>query len=563
MATTNNNLQKTETKEISARVKDILNELNSGLIGKEEVVRLAFLSVAAGESIFLLGPPGVAKSLIARRIKCAFTKQDETLKYFEYLMNQFSTPDEISGPVSLTALEENKYRRITTGYIPDADIAFLDEIWKSSPAIQNTLLTVINEKKFHNGNEIMSVPLQAVIAASNELPEKNAGLEALWDRFIFRVPVAPIKEEADFLQLILGNELSSDVKIENRISFEEIALWKKRINMITLSDKIQAIIIAIRKEIDIRNSAKNRAGDEILYVSDRRWKKIIRLLKTCAFLNGRESVDMVDLQLIEYCIWNNTEQIAEAKDIVRTCVRQYAFDLESQPIKFVCDDIKNQVTEFECKVTERFFVRKSGGAKEYTMKDGTKAYKILQPVTIMSYNNQKITPYYISDTFIISDSIHGYPEMCGAYYDKNKNKIGNDYACLFKGSTKINEADGVFSWDDYFRRTNFGEDCSHSLKIEMQDLKYEKKPAIWNDKEILKTTCDSCENEFTKISNKILARKKEIDIAKDSMLAPFADNLFASQEMTDIIFSEINKYEKELNDCNKKLKKICAIYKDS
>lgn len=139
---------------VQERVRKLLATLNAHLYGKEEAVRLALLSAVAGESVFFLGPPGTAKSMISRRISCAFKDIDQEREYFEYLMNEFSTPDEICGPVSLKKLNEDQYLRLTEGYLPQARVAFLDEIWKSGPAILNTLLTIINEKKFHNGKVV-------------------------------------------------------------------------------------------------------------------------------------------------------------------------------------------------------------------------------------------------------------------------------------------------------------------------------------------------------------------------------------------------------------------------
>ncbi len=174
---------------IRERVEKLLNGLCKGIYEKEEVIKLSFLTAVAGESIFLLGPPGVAKSLIARKLKFAFKDG----KSFEYLMSRFSTPDEIFGPVSIKKLkDEDKYERLTNEDMPGANVVFLDEIWKAGPAIQNALLTILNEKIYRNGETEEKVNIKAIISASNELPALGEGLEALWDRFLIRYLITEI-----------------------------------------------------------------------------------------------------------------------------------------------------------------------------------------------------------------------------------------------------------------------------------------------------------------------------------------------------------------------------------
>ena len=253
--------------KVKERVKKILDGLNEGVFEKEEVIKLSLLSAIAGESIFLLGLPGVAKSLIARRLKFAF----KDAKSFEYLMNRFSTPDEIFGPVSVIELQKDNYKRITENYLPDAHIAFLDEIWKAGPAIQNTLLTVLNEKIFHNGKEIQTVPLRGLIAASNELPTEDEGLEALWDRFLIRYIVTGVEDNDKFNKMI-SDDLNPNIdNIQEKITEEDYKQWTKEINQIILPEEVYLVIEVIRKKVQAYNNGLAEGQKEI-YISDRRWQ---------------------------------------------------------------------------------------------------------------------------------------------------------------------------------------------------------------------------------------------------------------------------------------------------
>ena len=136
--------------------------------------------------MLLLGPPGTAKSELGRRLSriCQGT-------YFERLLTRFSVPEELFGPLSMTALEQDKYVRQTKGYLPEASVAFIDEIFKANSAILNSLLTILNERLFDNGATRTAVPLICLVGASNELPESEE-LDALYDRFLLRYPVSQV-----------------------------------------------------------------------------------------------------------------------------------------------------------------------------------------------------------------------------------------------------------------------------------------------------------------------------------------------------------------------------------
>ena len=351
------------------RFKQLLGEMNRGIYEKETEISLSLLAALAGESIILLGPPGVAKSMVARQLKTAF----KNARSFEYLMSRFSTPDEIFGPVSIQKLKtSDTYERAVEGYLPTADVVFLDEIWKAGPAIQNTLLTVINEKIFRNGNREMHLPLKLLVAASNELPAKGEGLEALWDRFVIRIESRPIKLEKNFRAMLLeaptdflgptdftdstdfsgsmgksGSTDSTDFSSPTdftdsadfsdlKITAEEYAEWAEKICKIGVKEEVLDAISAIRKSLRAVN-VDEAAERRNIYVSDRRWKNIVRLLRTSAFMQDREEVDICDLLPIYHCLWQEPEE----RDAIRSIVIRALFS----PFAEKLVEMKNALAE--------------------------------------------------------------------------------------------------------------------------------------------------------------------------------------------------------------------------
>lgn len=339
------------------RIKELLFHLNEGVFERNEVIALALLSAVAGESIFLLGPPGVAKSLVARKLKHAFKDGSS----FEYLMSRFSTPDEIFGPISISKLKDHdKYERIVENYLPSATVVFLDEIWKAGPSIQNALLTVVNEKIFRNGDKEIKIPMKALISASNELPAKGEGLEALWDRFLVRVITTGIKDKKRFNEMISEKMQSKDY-IEDRlkISNDEYEKWSKEIDKVTVTNDVFEVIHAIRRYIDEYNLSNTE-----LYISDRRWKKIVRLLKASAFFNERTEVDVMDCMLIKHCIWNDPEHIEPAKKFVEQSIRKYGH------IAMVnVSEIRKDILDFEQDVKKASVVTHTQQADQLYIKD--------------------------------------------------------------------------------------------------------------------------------------------------------------------------------------------------
>lgn len=298
------------------QIQKLKELLSQGLLEKGEIIGLVLLCMIAGKSVFLYGPPGTAKSLIARRVSCAF----QSNKFFDYLMNRFSTPEEVFGPLRLSELRQDRLVRNIDGFLPSADFAFLDEIWKSSPAILNALLTIINEKKFRNGVENIAVPLCGLIAASNELPQKGQSLEALYDRFIMRLIVAPLRQKSNFKKLLQSVSVAECVEIAPNLTNDELEAIKFCAQSIKVDSPTLEVLELLRLKIDDFNAKLDKNDDKSsestnqanniskIYISERRWVAVMELLRFSAVLNDRDCIDLSDLLLLKHCLWSEESQ---------------------------------------------------------------------------------------------------------------------------------------------------------------------------------------------------------------------------------------------------------------
>ena len=530
----------TKTSEINIRerINNLLKLLNSGLYEKEEAIRLALLSAVAGESIFFLGPPGTAKSMISSRIHHAF--KDGT-KYFEYLMNEFSTPDEIFGSVKLKGLDEGIYEKNTSGYLPEANVAFLDEIWKSGPAILNTLLTIINEKKFRNGNTINKVPLQILLSASNELPKEKAGLEALYDRFIIRTMVNPVSidNEGAFFNLCekSGKELVVPENMKNSLlSIEEVNGWAEKIDKVVLTEKIKNVIMEIKRELEVKNQEKNRDEKEKFYVSDRRWKKIIHLLKTSAFLCNRKEVDLMDMQLVTYCIWSTPKQREEVQSIVQNIVQENGLECTT-----AVDDIEEQINVFKKDIEATWYKMNEQITHEEPVEKKIGGNRIFYEVESNSQDIAYISKNYNDDDY--------YARTRRYYYTKGDSNFSN-----------LRIIDDYENIDENFimNKRNYSS-CSIKIKTKTvvdQKAGLVKDTVIFNNTAAYSATKEKFDSQkYTPIATSIEKELNSLQEFRNKTEKPYSENLFAMQSFKEVITSKIEEEKKKLEDLKVELDK--------
>jgi len=281
------------------KLKKIKNDLKTRYFERDDVIEGAFCALLTGSHLLLIGPPGTAKSQLANEI-CRKIKE---ARYFQWLLTKFTTPEELFGAVSLRGLENDEYRRVISGKLPEAHIAFLDEVFKASSSILNTLLTIMNERIFYNGTEKIGIPLISLFGASNELPSEEDELEALYDRFLLRYVVDYIKEDFRFLKML---NTGSEPTEEGVVTREELDTCRREAAGVKLPSNILKTISRIRKEL----------GKKGITPSDRRYKQSVSLLKAKAYLDERSEVSEDDLRFLEHILWREPGEKAEIQSVI-------------------------------------------------------------------------------------------------------------------------------------------------------------------------------------------------------------------------------------------------------
>lgn len=302
------------------KLQSIASELGQAFVERNEVVDGALAALLAGQHVLLVGPPGTAKSMLADGV----CRRIEGARYFQWLLTKFTTPEEVFGAVSLKALERDEYRRVTANKLPEAHIAFLDEVFKASSSILNALLTLLNERCFDNGSERVQTPLISLFGAANELPEEDE-LSAVYDRFLVRFVVEYITEDWKFLRMLSAGEPS----VETTLTPNELGALSAEAARVEIPEAVLGRIVELRRDL-------NEKG---VIASDRRYRQSLGLLRGLALLRGKDAVGDDEIAFLEHVLWTDPAERPVVKDAIRKLV--HGLDEEVQELLFQARELKD------------------------------------------------------------------------------------------------------------------------------------------------------------------------------------------------------------------------------
>lgn len=285
-----------DTQDTATRLRAVCGEVSDRFYERAEVVRTLVVALLAGQHSLVLGPPGTAKSEIAREL----TGRIDGAAYWEILLSKFTAPTRMFGPVDVAALARGEYRQVYEGRATTAHVAFIDEIFKCSTAALNETLGYLNERIYHpeSGGEPIRCPLIGAITASNELPT-GEDTAAIYDRLLVRIEVGYLADPSNFAELI--RSAVSRPEAPARTTVELAALQHAVTVEVPAVDVPDAVVDAV---CTLRATLRRKE----LVASDRRWRQAVGLLQASAYLDGRTAVAETDLSVLTHVLWDSPAQ---------------------------------------------------------------------------------------------------------------------------------------------------------------------------------------------------------------------------------------------------------------
>lgn len=293
----------TEAQPLPALQEKFLNleiALNAELVERGPAIRALITALISGQHVFFLGAPGIAKSYLVNRIE----KYIEGARRFDILLTRFSTPEEVIGPKSLMALKQDRDERNIDGYLPTADLAFIDEIFKANSSILNSLLQAINERVYRHGTQVIDIPLSTMFCASNELPQDDS-LNALYDRLLMRLEIRDIVDHGAFVEMLKTNPDEEPTPI---LTWSEVQKAREEALEVTLPDALLEGVADIRRKLHM----------EGIHPTPRRFRQSLSVVRAAAWMDGEATAELEHLRPLQHILWDHPEQFDKVASIVAT-----------------------------------------------------------------------------------------------------------------------------------------------------------------------------------------------------------------------------------------------------
>lgn len=275
------------------------DELNKFFKERNELIHGTLLAILSRQHVFAVGPPGTAKSMIIRQI----SDQVKNGNYWEKLFTRYTVPDEVFGPVKLSKLKKDKFERRIDGSLPTANFAFIDEVFKANSSILNSLLTILNERIYHNDGQAVDVPLETMMSASNEIPDDRDELGALWDRFLLKYRVKDVQQSSKFKNVI-GTQEDPSISVE--LTLDEIHKAQEEVKNVEIPDAVLDQVVETREQL----------LSEGIRPSTRRYREAMGVVRAEAWFNGRDTATVDDLYVLCHILWDDIDHISITREKV-------------------------------------------------------------------------------------------------------------------------------------------------------------------------------------------------------------------------------------------------------
>lgn len=293
-------------------------QLNEELVERESEIRASINALIAGHHVFFLGTPGVAKSYLFTRLLAYITDAQK----FNIMLTRYTVPEEVNGPQSVQAMKNDKYIRKIEGYLPTADLAFIDEIFKANSSILNSLLQAVNERLYRHGTDMIRIPLSSMFCASNELPQ-DENLEALYDRLLVRLQVKEVTDTESIIKMITTEV---DPEPQPLLSWSQVQQAKAEAQEVILPKEVILGLAEIKRRLHEQN----------IEVTGRRLRQAKDIIRAAAWLDGEHTADLEHLRPLQHVFWSRPDQI----NTVLTVVSNVASPLDGEALTLL-DEITN------------------------------------------------------------------------------------------------------------------------------------------------------------------------------------------------------------------------------